>query len=63
MMVREVAHFEHTQVGLGIAHLETEPVVIGSITLSLRRCCRWLQPDILPWLPYKAPPPPGWSVA
>jgi hypothetical protein len=23
----EVAHFEHTQVGLGIAHLETEPVV------------------------------------
>jgi hypothetical protein len=23
----EVAHFEHTQVGLGIAHLETEPVL------------------------------------
>ena len=35
----------------------------GSITLSLRHCCRWLQPDILPWLPCKAPPPPGWSVA
>src|ERR1700675_812256 len=31
----------------------------GSITLSLRHCCRWLQPDILPWLPRKAPPPPG----
>jgi hypothetical protein len=24
---RQVAHFEHTQVGLGIAHLETEPVL------------------------------------
>src|SRR5260370_12726910 len=24
---REVANFEHTQVGLGIAHLETEPVL------------------------------------
>ena len=24
---REVAHFEHTQAGLGIAHLETEPVL------------------------------------
>jgi hypothetical protein len=24
---REVAHFEHTRVGLGIAHLETEPVL------------------------------------
>jgi hypothetical protein len=24
---REVAHFEHTQVGLGVAHLETEPVL------------------------------------
>src|ERR1700736_6799397 len=35
----------------------------GSITLSLRHCCRWLQPDILPWLPCKAHPPPGWSVA
>src|SRR5260370_41669845 len=35
----------------------------GSITLSLRHCCRWLQPDILPWLPCKAPPPQGWSVA
>jgi hypothetical protein len=23
----EVAHFEHTQVGLGIAHLETEPIL------------------------------------
>ena len=23
----EVAHFEHTQEGLGIAHLETEPVL------------------------------------
>ena len=23
----EVAHFEHTQVGLGIAHLETEPLL------------------------------------
>ena len=23
----EVAHFEHTQEGLGIAHLETEPAV------------------------------------
>src|SRR5258705_9753008 len=36
---------------------------IGSITLSLRHCCRWLRPDILPWLPCTAPPPPGWSVA
>jgi hypothetical protein len=25
-----------------------------SITLSLRHCCRWLRPDILPWLPCKA---------
>jgi len=31
----------------------------GSITLSLRHRCRWLRPDILPWLPCKAPPPPG----
>ena len=31
----------------------------GSITLSLRHRCRWLQPDILPWLPCKVPPPPG----
>ena len=23
----ELAHFEHTQVGLGVAHLETEPVL------------------------------------
>src|SRR6266403_3799546 len=35
----------------------------GSITLSLRHCRRWLRPDILPWLPCKAPPPPGWLVA
>jgi hypothetical protein len=30
---------------------------------ALRHCCRSLQPDILPWLPCKVPPPPGWSVA
>jgi len=34
----------------------------GSITLSLRHC-RLLRPDILPWLPCKAHPPPAWSVA
>jgi hypothetical protein len=38
-------------------------VSFGSITLSLRHCCRWLRLDILPWLPCKATPPPGWSVA
>ena len=27
----------------------------GSITLSLRHCCRWLQPDILPWLRLAGP--------
>jgi hypothetical protein len=25
-----LAHFEHTQVGLGVAHLETEPGMAGS---------------------------------
>jgi hypothetical protein len=30
-----------------------------SITLRLRHRCRWLRPDILPWLPCKAPPPPA----
>jgi hypothetical protein len=35
----------------------------NSITLSLRHCCRWLRPDILPWLPCKAPLPPAWLVA
>jgi hypothetical protein len=35
----------------------------GSITLSLRHRCRWLRPDILPWLPCKAPLPPAWLVA
>ena len=33
----EVAHFEHTQVGLGIAHLETEPVLFGSLFLWKRK--------------------------
>jgi len=38
-------------------------IVTSSITLSLRHCCRWLRPDILPWLPCKAHPHPAWSVA
>jgi hypothetical protein len=34
----------------------------ASITFSLRRCSQLLRPDILPWLPRKALPPPAWSV-